>query len=150
MVPPDADEGADLRERRIVAVVNDVRGAGTWCAGQWYPPVPPLHWEPRLAQAARDHCHNMATRGYIDHVDHWGRSPFARIQAAGYGFEFAGENLSAGKASPEEVVAWWIESPGHCANLMHPRFLDTGVGYAAAEDAYGHYWAQTFGRLFPA
>ena len=47
---------------------------------------------------------------------------------------------------PEDAVAGWIKSPGHCANLMNPAFAEMGVAFAidAASDM-GIYWAQAFG-----
>ncbi len=48
-------------------------------------------------------------------------------------------------AFAEEVVAGWLVSPGHCANLMDPRFRHTGVGVAEGSRTGEYYWVQTFG-----
>jgi len=44
------------------------------------------------------------------------------------------------------VVAGWLASPGHCANLMNPAFSELGAGYAVdpKSDA-GIYWTALFG-----
>ena len=39
-----------------------------------------------------------------------------------------GENIALGPESAEEVVAGWLASPGHCANIMDDRFQHIGVG----------------------
>ena len=41
----------------------------------------------------------------------------------------------------------WLDSDGHCANMLNGGFSKTGVGYAYGPGAdYGHYWTQTFGN----
>lgn len=132
----------------MLEIVNEVRLAGLHDGTTWHAPSGLLTWDERLAAAAQEHAVNMANRGYIDHVDHYGRSPFMRITDHGYVFQRAAENISAGKERPEDVVAWWLESPGHRANLLHPDFVHTGVGLATAHDPYRYYWAQTFARPF--
>ena len=46
----------------------------------------------------------------------------------------------------DKVVAGWLASPGHCANLMTPAFSELGAGYAVdpKSDA-GIYWTALFG-----
>ena len=45
----------------------------------------------------------------------------------------------------EEVVAGWLDSPGHCANIMDSRFQHIGVGLATGNGRGQFYWVQTFG-----
>lgn len=55
----------------------------------------------------------------------------------------AGENIAWGQSSPEEVVAAWMNSSGHRANIMNPNFTTIGVGHY--ENSRGtDYWAQLF------
>lgn len=39
------------------------------------------------------------------------------------------ENIAAGQATPEAVMRTWMNSTGHRANILDPRFTDIGVGY---------------------
>jgi uncharacterized protein YkwD len=39
-----------------------------------------------------------------------------------------GENVAYGTGTPEELVALWMASPGHRANLLTPEFTHLGVG----------------------
>jgi uncharacterized protein YkwD len=56
-----------------------------------------------------------------------------------------GENVGAGYLTPEEVVAGWMDSSGHRANILHPAFTQVGAGYAYADDStYRHYWTLQF------
>jgi uncharacterized protein YkwD len=47
----------------------------------------------------------------------------------------------------KEVVAGWIDSPGHCANLMNPAFTEMGAGYEINRARLPGfvYWTQVFG-----
>ncbi len=40
----------------------------------------------------------------------------------------AAENLSRAAAEPADVVAAWLQSPGHRSNLLDPDLADLGVG----------------------
>ena len=68
------------------------------------------------------------------------------MERAGYSFQAAGENIAAGQTTPQEVVDGWMQSPGHCSNIMSPSFTEIGVGYVLApQGQLPHYWTQTFG-----
>jgi len=56
----------------------------------------------------------------------------------------AGENIAAGRATPEGVMEQWMNSPGHKANILNKDFTHIGVGYVQAQSGYGHYWVQMF------
>lgn len=46
---------------------------------------------------------------------------------------------------PSAVVAGWMNSPGHCANIMGRSYQATGIGYSyVAGSRYGSYWTQNF------
>jgi uncharacterized protein YkwD len=56
-----------------------------------------------------------------------------------------GENIAAGQPTPEQVVAGWVQSPRHCANLMAAEYTEMGVAYATEpHSAAGTYWTQMF------
>ncbi|MCH9687620.1 MAG: CAP domain-containing protein [Deltaproteobacteria bacterium] len=134
-------------ERAVLDLVNQARASGANCGGMEFGPTTPLSMESRLRCAARVHSLDMATRGFFDHQNPQGQSPFDRMEEAGYEYRAAGENIAAGQSSPEPVVAGWLDSPGHCSNIMNPDFADLGVGYApgGTEAPFPHYWTQVFG-----
>ncbi|WP_230204932.1 CAP domain-containing protein [Parafrankia elaeagni] len=105
---------------------------------------PPLAIDVRLSAAAQAHSEDMAAGNYFDHTARNGRSPFDRIAAAGYSFSVAAENLAAGQRAPASVVADWMASPGHRANILNCELTQVGVGRASGGD-YGTYWVQDFG-----
>jgi uncharacterized protein YkwD len=48
--------------------------------------------------------------------------------------------------TPDEMVAGWLASPEHCANLMDPAYREMGVAFAVnPHDKLGVYWAMEFG-----
>ncbi len=95
-----------------------------------------LRANPRLARAAQTHSASMAFGDYFEHVGPRGMTPLARMRAVGYisssrvAYE-VGENIAWGTlwlASPRAIVAAWMASPGHRANILDPRFRETGIG----------------------
>lgn len=110
----------------------------------------PLSYNAKLATAAELHSQNMALQDFFSHTGIDGLSPFDRMQAVGYKFSYAAENIGAGYSTPEAVVQGWINSPGHKANLLDPTLQELGVGYYYLSNDTGnvnwsHYWTQKFG-----
>jgi|GEM_PF-1186595 len=137
----------DAAEMEMIDLVNDLRAQGTDCGGTWYPPVPPVSFHPQLRDAARAHSVDMGEQNYFDHQSLDGRSPFDRIRDAGYDFMAASENIAAGRQSAAGAFDQWLNSPGHCVNMMSASVDELGVGYAAVNGStYNHYWTQNFGR----
>ena len=67
-----------------------------------------------------------------------------------------GENLAWGTsqlATPQAIVAAWIASPGHLANILEAKYTETGIGVSPqcppplAEGAPGATYAQEFGVI---
>ncbi len=112
--------------------------------------APRLQISSQLTSAAQGHSADMALNDYFSHTSLDGRSPWDRIRAEGYNFWSAAENIAAGYPTPTSVVAAWMESDGHRANILNCDLEDIGVGYFyLADDTgdlnYRHYWTQDFG-----
>lgn len=110
--------------------------------------IPGLSTHPLLNQVAQAHAEAMARGGYFDHIDNEGRGVGERLLAAGYNYRWCGENISAGKNSAEEVIAWWLTSAPHRENLLKMEFTDVGFGYCFIEqdkNSFHHYWVQVLG-----
>ncbi|MBX3249072.1 MAG: CAP domain-containing protein [Myxococcales bacterium] len=134
-------------EEAALAETNRYRAMGASCAGDTFPPAPALEMNETLRIAARLHSSDMGERRYFEHENPDGLDPFDRIRAIGFeGAQPWGENIAAGQRTPEEVVAGWMESPGHCRNIMNAQFRVIGLGYARVDGSpFGHYWTQKFG-----
>jgi uncharacterized protein YkwD len=85
----------------------------------------------------------MAVHDYFEHQDLSGQSPADRVRASGYHEKLVGENIAYGPQSVEEVVKGWLASPGHCQNIMDPRFAQMGLGLAPGRASRrGLFWVQ--------
>jgi hypothetical protein len=108
-----------------------------------FQPAPPMRLSGTLANVAFGHAADMAKHGYFEHQDLQGRSPADRVRAIGYREKLVGENIAYGPKSAEEVVQGWLSSPGHCENIMDPRFAEMGIAYAPGQASKrGLYWVQ--------
>jgi uncharacterized protein YkwD len=132
------------REAEIVVIVNRYRAEGANCGGQEMPPAGPLSMDPNLQCAARVHTMDMAERDFFDHDNPDGDGPDDRMEAAGYDGRGWGENIAAGNSTAEETMEQWMDSPGHCRNIMNDGYTLIGVGYYPGGE-YDHLWTQTFG-----
>lgn len=133
-------------EEQVLLEVNARRASGSNCGGRPFSPAIALQGHPALRNAARGHSKDMASRNYFDHNSPEGRSMVDRIRAAGFTNKTTlGENIAAGNSTARETVQQWMDSPGHCMNIMNPDFRYLGVGYFYQSGTqYGHYWTQNF------
>lgn len=134
-------------ELEVIALVNEARSTPTNCDTEGnFGATTPVVYEPALTCAARNHSKDMGDNGFFSHTNQSGQGPGPRIVMAEYDYSTWGENIAAGQSSPQAVVNGWIDSDGHCANLMNPAFSELGVGYYNAPGSqYTHYWTQNFG-----
>jgi uncharacterized protein YkwD len=124
-------------------LVNEVRARGTRCGNRAFAPAPPLTASQTLDSVAFGHAADMAEHDYFEHEDRSGRSPAARVRAAGYREKLVGENIAYGPQSANDVVQGWLGSPGHCENIMDPRFTEMGIAFAPGHGTKrGLYWDQ--------
>jgi uncharacterized protein YkwD len=117
--------------------------------------------DPQLTASAQAHTNSMAAQNYFEHVAPNGETPLMRMQATGYlssahhGYE-VGENIGWGtlwEGSPRSIVAAWMGSPPHRANILDARFTATGVGVSPhppaslADHQAGGLYTQDFGSV---
>ena len=141
------DASWDSFESQVLVLVNQKRAAGATCGGVARPKVAALTLDARLRCAARVQSKDMGTHDFMDHTGSDGSTPWQRMNNAGYAWTQAAENVAAGQATPAAVVDSWMNSPGHCNNLMAEGLTHLGVGYFyAPSSTYKHYWTQDFGR----
>ncbi len=121
----------------------------------------PLRLNADLGQAAEGHSAEMVDQDYFGHVSPGGETPLRRIEASGYipnsevGYTL-GENIAWGTlylATPKAIVAAWIASPEHEANILNAAYTETGLGVAPqaptslAEGQPGAIYSQAFGVI---
>jgi uncharacterized protein YkwD len=108
--------------------------------------LPALVSSPRLMEAARLHAQQMAQFQRMDHTIIGAKYPTlnSRLQAVGYAYRNAAENVAWNNQTAQGVVAGWMKSSGHRANILDPVL--TEIGAAMARSVKGEpYWIQVFG-----
>ena len=142
--PPAADD-APAVAHRVRQLINGARTRGRRCGSKSFYATRPLQQVLALDHAALAHAREMAAHSYLGHQARDGSMPAQRVMRVGYAWSAVAENVAAGQPSAEEVVTTWLESPGHCANLMNPRYTETGIAFAVDKaSAKGIYWAQLY------
>ncbi len=121
----------------------------------------PLRPNAQLEQAAQGHSEEMVADDYFAHVAPSGLTPVARVEETGYlpnqqaGYTL-GENIAwgtLGLSTPAAIVAAWIASPEHLANILYSPYVDTAIGVAPeapaslAEGQPGAVYSQEFGVI---
>jgi uncharacterized protein YkwD len=146
-VPARVLPDASLAGPQVLAAVNAARARPRRCGNDDFGAAPPLTWHPALAQAALAHSADMARQRYFNHQGKDGRAVSDRASAAGYRWRLIGENIAAGQDAAAEAVAGWLDSPGHCVNIMNPKFTEMGSAFAiSGGDKPGRvYWTQVLG-----
>lgn len=109
--------------------------------------VGPVQLHPNLMQAADVHAKDIAGKacriGVLSHIGSDGSNAGDRIFRTGLSFQRWGENIACAHKTPEAVVAGWMRSDGHRANLLDPRH--THIGVDVEKSASGLlYWVQNF------
>ena len=141
--PPVLEPAAQAA--RVLTLVNAARAQERKCGRQSFAPASALKPSTVLASAAAAHARDMAEHAELTHTGSDGSKPAERITRAGYEWRASGENVAAGQRDADAVVASWLESPGHCANIMEPNFTEMGVAFVQVPGANpGIYWAQSF------
>jgi uncharacterized protein YkwD len=123
-------------ETQVLDLTNAER-AKAGCAG--------LRLDLRLRTAARAHSTDMAVHNYFSHTGRDGSDPGDRMADAGYNIRRGwAENIAAGYPTAKAVMAGWMNSPGHRANILNCRLRALGVGVARSNGGR-LYWTQDFG-----
>ncbi|MEU5583554.1 CAP domain-containing protein [Streptomyces chrestomyceticus] len=120
-------------ESQVVGLVNQER-AKAGCS--------PVTADRELGDLARKFSEDMARRGFFDHTDPDGRSPWDRAKQAGIE-DLGGENIARGQADAHAVMNTWMHSSGHRANILNCEYKTLGVG--AHFGRGGPWWTQDFG-----
>jgi uncharacterized protein YkwD len=129
-------------QSEVLSRINRIRAAGAVCGGVTYPSAAALRWSDKLQQAAAVHSHDMAQHNFFNHKSATnGTTLPERLRNVGYKYQSAGENIGAGQASVEQIIATWVASPGHCVTLMQANFVDLGVSCKMNTNSYYKtYW----------
>jgi uncharacterized protein YkwD len=98
----------------------------------------PLLSSPQLRRAAQAYSRTMVRGRFFDHVSPSGSTLMTRVRRgtaylAGAARYALAENIAYGcgyLATPAETVKSWMNSAGHRASILSPRYRHIGVGVA--------------------
>ena len=108
--------------------------------------LPALATSSKLMDAAQLHARQMAQYQKLSHEISGAPYPnlASRLQAVGYVYRDAAENVAWNQPDAQAVLASWMSSSGHRANILDPSL--TQIGAAMARSSKGEpYWIQVFG-----
>lgn len=146
--PPSSDEQTcqpTASEQLMLDLVNAARAQTRDCGGQTFSATSELKWNCNLVTAADTHTRDMASNNFFSHTGSDGLSVSNRVTATGYRWRAVGENIAAGQPTEEVVMQDWIDSPGHCKNIMNPTYEDFGSAVIFTDQAdFSSYWTQVF------
>ncbi|ADV45481.1 CAP domain-containing protein [Nitratifractor salsuginis] len=163
---PDSFEAqpiSDSQKKAYLKAINDARAQQQDCGSEGVKdPAPALQWNDALYRAADEHSYDMSESDTFSHDGSGTESDYTaqvlgldhstvvdRIENNGYSdWHRVGENIAAGTNmdTAEKAVQAWLNSPGHCANLMNPEFKEVGMSHRKkAGTHYINYWTQDFG-----
>jgi uncharacterized protein YkwD len=121
------------QENAVLTLVNQER-AKVGCSA--------LRADPSLGSLAQNFSDDMADRGFFDHTNPDGKTPWDRADAAGVK-NLGGENIARGQADAQAVMDSWMNSEGHRANILNCDYTRLGVGEHTGSG--GPWWTQDFG-----
>jgi uncharacterized YkwD family protein len=129
----NANAGLKAYEQQVVDLTNKERAKYG---------LPALKVDLALSKVAREKSRDMAVNHYFSHNSPTYGSPFEMMRKFGISYTAAGENIAKGQRTPQEVVAAWMNSPGHRANILNKNYTHIGVGF----EENGYIWTQQFIR----
>jgi uncharacterized protein YkwD len=137
-------------EEEVLRLTNDARARGFDCETKTFPArgraIIALRRNPQLDVAARAQSAAMALNDYFAHESALdGSKPADRATASGYAWWNIAENIASGQETPASVVTAWLQSHGHCVNIMSPDLIEIGVSYVLNAQNRP-YWTQVFGK----
>lgn len=101
-----------------------------------------LTWSLAIAEVARAQARDMWVRKYFSHYSPEGKDVGDRLNAAHINYSFAGENLALAP-TVETAMMGLMNSEGHRANILEPRFHKVGIG-VIDNGFYGKMFVQVF------
>jgi uncharacterized protein YkwD len=129
----------------MLSLISTARASARSCGNVNFAATSALSWSDALQRSAKAHSTDMATDNFFGHVGNDGRTVSERVTDERYSWQITGENIAAGQRDTAEVLAGWLASPGHCANIMNPRYTTLAVACSSSRSAdFGRYWTAVF------
>lgn len=140
------DAGPEIFSSTMLELINASRVEARRCGMNIHGAVATLTWNEELAAAAELHSNDMASNNFFSHTGSDGLEVRDRAENAGYAWRAIGENIAAGQLDQGEVHQGWLDSEGHCRNIMNEVFTEVGAACVNNTNSdFGNYWTVVFG-----
>jgi len=152
---------SDTDREEYLDAINRARSIEQDCHSHGvFPATTPLVWNDKLYKASYEHTNDLVQTETFSHdgsgTEHdWtgyalGKTSdiVERVENYDYNWGTVGENIAAGTntSTAEIVIQQWLDSDGHCANLMSSDYTEIGMAMIYKENSrYKYYWTQDFG-----
>jgi hypothetical protein len=115
---------AEVMSAKLIELTNKARQS----AG-----LPALSENSALTRAAYAKANDMLAQNYFSHTAPNGKAFYRWVDGTGYVYSAVAENLAVNLnlVSAEEMVASWLNSPGHRANLLSGAYTEAGMGVSS-------------------
>lgn len=117
----------------MLDLVNAQRAAGVQCPDQYRGPVGPVEWSWDVQELANGQSAYQAQIKQMTHIGPGGSRSWERCAAVGY--NYCVENVAAGSNDESRIFNAWLQSDGHCKNIMDPTATVMGAQVVSG------YWA---------
>lgn len=142
--PPTIKDAGRLAQESLV-LVNEARAKPRRCGTTNFAAAAPLTLSALLNRAALIQAQDMAAHKNFEHVGTDSSTPSQRVTRVGYRWRSVAENIALGPTTASLVIEGWLNSPGHCANIMNAASTEMGIAFAVdAQPHGGIYWSQVF------
>lgn len=128
---PEQTEETLLFQQKVLELVNIERAAQG---------LGEMTLDDSLCSAAGIRANELITK--FSHTRPDGTSCFTVLRELGISYLATGENIAYGYMTPEQVMDGWMNSEGHRANILSPKYNKLGVGYVKTGSV--PYWVQLF------
>jgi len=124
----EPEEYVSEEEKEVIRLVNEERTK----AG-----IVPLEMERSLMQSCDIRAEDLTIKFSHDRPNGEPWHTVIEIES-----KASGENIAYGQRDAKSVMATWMNSAGHRANILNPNFTHIGVGYIYKNNTA--YWVQLF------
>lgn len=90
-----------------------------------------------ISLAAQTKAEDMASKDYWSHDTPENLAPWSFLDAVGYSYSAAGENLAFGFADADQTIAGWLNSETHRHNMLNRNYTEAGFGVASSPNYQG-------------
>lgn len=138
--------GEEGPRRDFLELHNEARGQARECGEHFLSATSDVEWSEALAQAAVMHARDLAFNQHRGHTGSDGSSPMERVQRISRDYFRIGENIAYYNVSAERAMEAWLNSPGHCSNIMGGGYTHMGAAMIRGREGQNRaYWVVLFG-----